>query len=615
MIHLPGHSRPLPRSVRWCLIVAVLLGLNVGRGAQVQADDPRPANPDATAAELLADSTVLYAELADPPRLVQRVLTHPLASKVQASDTVRGIYESPEVAKMRLGVGFVELGLGMTWQSLVDNLTTGGIYLAVDRGTRQPIIMVKAKDAESLERLRDRVLKLARDDARGKGQPDPIQTGEHRGLRGYKIDRFSFVTLGPWLVASEKSEALKPVADAWLDGQTASLAKIPEFQTARAARPTTAFAWAFVRLDKLRDAGLAPPLVKGTTDNPVAELLLGGIMANLQKTSHVSASWTLEDDRTRLLVSAPHDDEWVPQSRKFFFGPAGQGAAPAMLAVPGQLSVLRVWRDIGGMWAAAPDLFDERVNGELAQANSNLSNVLGGKDFGQDVLESLGAEIQVVAARAQFEKDAPTPAIKLPAFGVVVRLRDADTNKRLWKVMFQTLIGFVNIGGGMQGLPLLELETEKLDDAQLIMGRYVPPEKISDETVVGMHYNFSPTMIVVGDRLLLASNRQLAVELLKAVRSPAPDAPANTATPTGEVVNTELSVDGPTLRAILDDNRRQLVAQNMLEKGHDRAAAEAEIGALMSIAEFFRGVGLRVTTLDKTLRVSAEVRLATEPAK
>lgn len=578
--------------------------------AAARAEEPRPANPDATAADLLSNMTVGYVELTDPPRLVARAQAHPLGKKLAENATVQQLLESPEAIQARLGLGFVQLGLGMTWQELVANLLAGGVYAAVDLDSHQPVLLVRAKDAAALERFRERVLKLVRDDARGKGRPDPIETGEHRGVRGYKFDRLSVATMGPWLVLSEKSEGLRPIIDAWLDGRTQSLAQDATFQESRRGRPADAIAWAFVRLDKLRDAGLAPPLVKGATDNPVAELLIGGVLATLQKTSHVSVAWTLENDRTRLIVSAPHQADFVPQQRQFFFGPGGQGAAPAPLAIPGRLAYLRAWRDIGGMWAAAPDLFDERVNGELAQANSNLSTILGGKDFGQDVLESLGAELQFVAAKAQYERGAPVPAIKLPAFGLATRLRDPDASKRLWKVMFQTLIGFVNIGGGMQGLPLLELETEKVDDVPLVIGRYVPPEKATDETIIGLHYNFAPTLALVDDRLILASNRQLAVDMLQAIRA-AGKAPPAAAT---ETVNTELAVEGDVLRAILADNQKQLVAQNMLEKGHDRAAAEKEIGALMTIAEFFRGVGLSLRTDAKTLRGEAEVRFALETA-
>lgn len=578
----------------------------------LSAEDLRSADSPNTAAEFLPESTLVYVELTNPPQLVERILTHPLAEQVKANETLQALYSSPDVAKARLGLGFVELGLGMPWQTLVERVAGGGVYLVIDGEAKQPIALVRAKDAKSLDELRERVFKLLRDDAKNKGRGDPIEKGEYRGLTGYKIDRVSFVTMGPWLAVSEKSEVLKTVVDAWLDRTQRTLAAAADFQAARQARPADAFAWGFLRLNALREGGLAPALAAGKSDNPVAELLIGGILTTLQKTPYASAALTLERDGTRLLLAVPHNDEWVPQTRRFYFGPESKGAAPQPLDIPGRIAVLRTWRDLGGMWAAAPDLFDERVNGELAQANSNLSTVLGGKDFGQDVLESLGAELQLLVARPQYEQEAPVPAIKLPAFGLVARLRDAESSKRLWRAMFQTLVGFINIGGGQQGLPLLELETEKLDDAPLVVGRYVAPEKRDDAAVVGMHYNFSPSLAIVGDRLVIASNRPLAGDLIKAIRQADKAAAPPARNASDQVVNTELAVDGAAVHAILTDNQRQLVAQNMLDKGHDRAAAEAEIGALLAIAQLVRGLGLQLSTEGQQVRFEARLRFATK---
>ena len=69
----------------------------------------------------------------------------------------------------------------------------------------------------------------------------------------------------------------------------------------------------------------------------------------------------------------------------------------------------------------------------------------------------------------------------------------------------------------------------------------------------------------VGDRFILASARPLALELRRA-------GPAMKRRPRG--ANTHLLVDGKVGLAALTDNREPLIAQNMLEQGHDRAAAE-----------------------------------------
>lgn len=608
--------RPFPslakRLLRWSATMLCCCLLLAGGLPSVIAAEPAPKLGNASAAELLAESTLAYAELPRPDLLVERIPAHPLATQATVQSLIQLALESPDVTKFRLGLGFVELGLGQTWQTLVQDLLSGGVYVAIDGDTKQAVLLVRAKDAESLDRIRTRALKLAGDDATRKGQPNPFETKPHRGVTTYKVDRAHLATFGPWLFASEAESAVHRLIDRGLDGAPQSLAQSTAFAAAHANRPRDAIAWAFLRIDQLRDSGLAPGLKQAATDNPAAELLVGGVLANLQKTSHVTVELRLTDAGLALALATPHQRDWVPEPRQFFFGPAGQGAAPPPLSVPGRLAVLRTWRDVGGMWAAAPDLFDEKVNGELAQANSNLSTILGGKDFGQDVLQSLGAELQIVAAKPVYEKDAPTPTIKLPAFGAVARLRDPDSAKRLWKVMFQTLIGFINIGGGMNGLPLLEMELEKVDDVQFVSGQYSPPEKkAGDNAAVGIHYNFTPTLAVVGDQLVLASSRHLAIDLARAIRS------AETQRPTANLpaVNTELTIDGDAAVELLHANREQLVAQNMLEKGHDRAAADREIGFALQLADLLEQFGLRLLADDQSLRLELELKPRLGPAR
>lgn len=591
-------------------------------GAELRADEPRPAAADASAADLLDADCLLYVELTDPPALVQRLQNHPLGARIAAHETLGPVLSSPEVTKLRLGVGFVELGLATPWPRLVDQLTAGGVHLAIDARTKQPSLLLRGRDSQSLTQLRERALKLMRDEARRKGAPDPAAEAAHRGVATYRLNGQSAAQCGPWLFASPSPEAVHALIDAWLDGLPKPLAKDARFVEARSDRPAGAPAWACLRLDRLRESGLVPAPGRAAESNPVLELLGGGVLENLQQTPYVTAAWTLDDAGSRLTFQSPHDRARLPAARQFYFGPAGTSPAPAALQVPDQLGYLRAWRDVGAMWAAAPDLFDEPVNGQLALANGNLSTILGGKDFSQDVLQALGGELQLVAAKPRFEPAAPVPAIRLPAFGAVVQLRNPDETRRLWKVMFQTLIGFVNIGGGMQGLPLLELETEKVDDVAYIVGRYAPPEKPAEDEAVGVHFNFSPTLAVVDDRVVVASTRLLATDMVGALRGrPAaadPARPANPAAPAapaadGLTVNTELRLVGSLLRTILEDNRRQLVSQNMLDKGHDQAAAEAEVGVLFALVELVRGAGLRLSHDERRLRLDVDLQFAVEP--
>ncbi|HND56657.1 MAG TPA: hypothetical protein PLV92_29765, partial [Pirellulaceae bacterium] len=132
-----------------------------------------------------------------------------------------------------------------------------------------------------------------------------------------------------------------------------------------------------------------------------------------------------------------------------------------------------------------------------------------------------------------------------------------------------------------------------------------------------IHYNFSPSLALVGSRLIIASTQELTDELASGVTKSAPGEtnsretkPRETnAGEKGESVNTALKVDLAPLRVGLADNREHLVTRNMLDKGHDRAAAEQEIDTLLRIVELVRDFEMKLTTEDGQLKFTSRLGL------
>ena len=133
------------------------------------------------------------------------------------------------------------------------------------------------------------------------------------------------------------------------------------------------------------------------------------------------------------------------------------------------------------MWRRAGDLFNEQTNEELAKADSGLTTLFGGKDFGEDILGALRPETQVVVARQVFAAGQSTPAIKLPAFGLVAELKDPAKMQPELRRTFQSLIGFLNVVGAMNGQPQLDLDMEKSDAAQFVTASYLPDPDAKDQ--------------------------------------------------------------------------------------------------------------------------------------
>jgi hypothetical protein len=212
--------------------------------------------------------------------------------------------------------------------------------------------------------------------------------------------------------------------------------------------------------------------------------------------------------------------------------------------------------------------------------------------------------VQIVAVAPDFADRVRVPKIKLPATAVVFHLNDPEKMRRQFKVTFQSLIGLANIGAGQNELPQLELRTEDAQGGQIVSATY---ENLPDDAPVSndIIYNFSPTLAFVDHLAVLSSTRELAVELMKLTKRDEPAPPASE-----QVINTSVNVDNQVLRNVLEMNRENLIAQNMLEKGHERPQAEKEIGTLLALLKLLRNTSLELATVDKNLRLELKLRFA-----
>ncbi len=143
------------------------------------------------------------------------------------------------------------------------------------------------------------------------------------------------------------------------------------------------------------------------------------------------------------------------------------------------------------------------------------------------------------------------------------------------KRIFQSFIGFLNIVGAMEGQAQFDMNMESENGMQFISATYVPEvdRKSSDEAPI--HLTLARACLLGRDRRLVelhSTAKQLAAEVAKAPK----DGQGSSAHDTmpGTKTNTLVDLDVQALKQILLDNRRQLVSQNVLEKGHSRKDAE-----------------------------------------
>lgn len=575
---------------RWPCFALLCLSLLAGQSLGQQAK---------TAADYFPATTAIFLEVDQPGVLIDKVTSHPVVEYVSELKQVKQAIRSPQFAMGMLAMGLIESQIEEPLLDAIKTNLSEGVFLGVDTETNGLAILFESSDEANLRRLAGTVLNVVANGAKQAGDDVPFEKKDYREAVAAEFDDFLIARYKTWFVVTNKPKLAKVIVDNMIDGAKTSLSDQEWFKQAR-KQNSSADVWAAVDLETLRSAGVAPDLFKGKTDNPGAELILGGLFDALKHAPVASGKLNLNEN-LELSLAVPFDIKWATTARRFFFGEEMGGFAPTPLLPENMVANLVSYRDIADWWLSKEDLFEENVIAQLAQADSQLSTIFSGMDFGQDVLGALQPGVQIVVTENSFD-DKYVPDVKFPSFAMVGKLRDPEKIRRKLKIAFQSVIGFVNINLGQQGQPQLDLETETIGDAKISAAQYY----YDDQTEEGlMLFNFSPTIAFQGPYFIVASSRDLAVELAELAGKKTAENNSAKSPPT----NTRLDVDAAVLSRILKENRESLIAQNMLEEGHSRKEAKEAIEIVLAVADFFKDGQLDFQVKPDEMRLNLQLRV------
>ena len=172
---------------------------------------------------------------------------------------------------------------------------------------------------------------------------------------------------------------------------------------------------------------------------------------------------------------------------------------------------------------------------------------------------------------------------------------------------FLSLIGFLNVIGAQNGQPQLDLDFEKSGDSEIITSTYAPEADEKNSKQAKINFNFSPSVGFGGEYFIISSTKQFARELVKLAEKPNLTTGGKAKAIT---TNTEIDTNFSVIRDALEDNRKQLVAQNILSEGRDKAEAEKQIGILLEALGLLRNFSLKLATSNNTVQFEMELNLA-----
>jgi len=547
---------------------------------------PAWINESTTPSDLLPDSIALYVEIAP----FESFWSHPLRQRLTDSELMITILKNPDVTKALDGVRLAELTLGKKLPVLLEEISRGGLVLAVDRAKDNSALFVAGKSAQDQQELARKLMYKA---AQLQGL-DELPSAEYRGIKAYRLPQGGFALLGKWVVFVNKNEIGKAIIDRYLDGPKANLSQVEQFVKARkqhtegeSITSNKSLAWLYADVNFMRESGVAKKVLQEKPDDFNAELLFGGLFNILRNTPQATAELSASAETISLAIETPFEKAWVTEPEEFFFGKDIRGNALPTLQLPNTLATLTAYRDISSLWLYAGDLFGEKVNDQLVQAESTLSTLFAGKDFGEEILGAFQPEIRIISTAARFSKDQPIPSVQVPAFAMVAEMKEPQKMRKELKRIFQSFIGFINVVGAMNGQPQFDQDMDKLGDAELLIARYAWDDSHPESKEIPIQYNFTPCLLILDNYMVLSSTETLARELMEPLQKEQGAKSEKSNSPVGDKVrNTYLELTGKGISDALQQNREQLISNNMLEKGQSRKEAEAEFDVLLLILKF-----------------------------
>jgi hypothetical protein len=539
----------------------------------------------------IAGDAAVCLEVPRPERLID-LATNPRHQEfLKLVPQYQRLLKSKDFEGLRAVVNVIAAQLDTTWDQGLRELTGRGILAAVEADAGQEprlYVIVTPKNQKLLARASEILIKLARQDAKDKGKPDPVQASEHKGATIYALGeqkKLAYGLVAGRLAISNSVKNLQRWIDRALESSPlpggsadskkatiASLAEKAEWKTLKGGQDADSLAWALADMSRLRQ--LDPKrYASDTKPNNGLIFFFGSWLNAFQKAPWITASIRMSKTEFGASLDLPMPKEGRPPAYKGYVPGSGNGAAP-LIKTPGTIASLSVWRDLETFWESRADLFPPETVQGFAQLDTLAGQFFGGREFGTDVLGPFDPHWRLVVAQQDYGALKPQPDVKYPAFALVGELdaTDSDFGDK-FRVAFQAIIGISNVDGNGKKAAALELGSEEVEGIKISTARYIVPQKASTASETpNPRYNFTPATAQVGKYLIFSSSVGLARDLVKELKGRgSADAASETAV---------LEANGPELARLLEINRNRLAMQLMLNRGEtkEKAASQVELG-------------------------------------
>lgn len=554
--------------MRWplcCWTVVLLLA-----GAARAETPPDPLR-------LVPDQADLMVRIDNPRQLVETYTTLDLFQQLYKFEAFQEYVDSTNVRRFQQLVAHFEKQLGAKWPEVLDKAAGGGIVVAAKLGPQPApaVLVVQSKDEAALKKLVQVTLdvieqELARQDSKVKPEK-----GSYRDLPTVKVGNDLHAGLaGSALLVSNNEKALHLALDLHLDKGKNSLANVASIGDARKLLPAQPLGWLWLNMETVHKAPQAKDIFTLPRNDAILTVLFGGLLDVAGRAPFLAAGLCRDDRGFVFSVRLPKGREGSSPALTTHIPPADTVGTLPLLEPKGVVYSTSSYTDLGKFWENREKLFNAQQVKALEDADKNTAKLPIRVQISK-VLTEVGPHQRFVVAHQPKFGYKITPDQKLPAFGLVVDMREPE---KFSKMMEGIIRAGALLGAAQFKLQLVE---EKVGDLTLVGYRF--PEDVKqvpmENTLV---YNFSPCFVAVGDQFVVASTMELGRELIDLVQKEAKNPPKKNPLAS---VSRVYSSGGADLLAAVED---QLFAQIILDRAIPPAEAKKQVKELV---DFVRKLG------------------------
>ena len=462
----------------------------------------------------LPESTDIVLKVEKPRALVEAILKHDLAKEGQNLQIVRDFLDGADARKIFQLIAHFEKELGAPWPELIDKLMGDGIAAGLKLGSNNApaIFIFQGKDEKAVTKFMDLGLALFEEELARQGVKEKPARKTYAGVEVVQLDKELLVArIGDALIVATKGEAMKSVLD-----QHEANTKNPNAKNAATGRvpvetkkslPGHPLAWLWVNMKPVKELPETKDLFATPRNEVILTLLAAGYLDVARRSDYIVAGLYHDAGDFRLTVRMPAGREGMATDVELHLprDPKVGGSLP-LLEPKGVVFSHSFYLDLDTLYKKREEIFPPQTAKDFAEGEKQISRFLLGTTLPK-FLSQAGVHYRLVAVQPEKVESYKTePSQRLPAFAIVISMRDPGFAK--------TMTGVIRAGVLALGQQVSLRSWEEEIAGIQTFGYSFPDKGKFAEDPQGYRFNYQPTIGVIQDQYVLASNKGIFKELV-----------------------------------------------------------------------------------------------------